>query len=123
MEWDQDDSGKGATSLHQIEQKLLSDLKQWAVFLTGWNWIRMMTSLCCLLHSVLITSSVSGGWGCRAFRSANQLFQAQWQMYWPSVHITVKDLVLIVVALPFGTTSGEEQRCLATAKMKQWSPL
>ena len=58
----------------------------------------MMSSLCCLPHSVMIASDASGGWGCGAFNSANQRFQAQWPKCWSSVHIMVEELVPIVVA-------------------------
>ena len=58
----------------------------------------MMSSLCRLPHSVMITSDATGGWGCGTFNSANQCFQVQWLKCWSSVHITVKELVPIVVA-------------------------
>ena len=82
----------------RLNKNFQSDLEWWAVFLPGWNGIGMMSNLCHLPHSALITSDASGGWGCGAFNSANQWFQAQWPKCWSSVHITVKELAPIVVA-------------------------
>ena len=82
----------------RLNKNFQSDLEWWAVFLPGWNGIGMMSNLCHLPHSVLITLDASGGWGCGAFNSANQWFQAQWPKCWSSVHITVKELAPIVVA-------------------------
>ena len=82
----------------RLNRSFQSDLQWWSFFLPRWNGIGMMSSLCRLLHSVMITSDASGGWGCGTFNSANQWFQAQWPKCWSSVHITVKELVPIVVA-------------------------
>ena len=45
-----------------------------------------------------LTSDASGGWDCGAYISTGQWFQLQWPESWESVHITVKELVPIVVA-------------------------
>ena len=45
-----------------------------------------------------LTSDASGGWGGGAFTSSGEWFQLQWPESWSSVHITVKELALIVVA-------------------------
>ena len=58
----------------------------------------MMSSMCRIPHSVQITSDASGGWECGAYSSFNQWLQAQWLKCCSSVHITVKELVPIVVA-------------------------
>ncbi len=41
---------------------------------------------------VVVTSDASGSWGC------GDWFQIPWQSYWEGVHITVKELLPVVVA-------------------------
>ena len=48
-------------------------------------------------HAIL-TSDVSGKWGCGAFSSAGEWFQYPWPKSWEAVHITAKELLPIVVA-------------------------
>ena len=45
----------------------------------------------------LLTSDASGNWGCGAF-SDNRWFQLQWAGETVSLHITVKELIPIVIA-------------------------
>ena len=60
-----------------------------------------------------LTSDASGGWGCGAYISTGQWFQLQWPEWWESVHITVKELVPIVVACALwgNTWKGKTIRC------------
>ncbi len=44
------------------------------------------------------TSDASGTWGCGAFISTGEWFQLRWPQIWKGVHITVKELLPIVVA-------------------------
>ena len=48
--------------------------------------------------SVTITSDASGSFGCGAFSISHGWFQVKWPPSWQSSHITVKELVPIVVA-------------------------
>ena len=48
--------------------------------------------------SVTLTSDASGCWGCGAFSSEGLWFQFRWPEVWAGVHITVKELLPIVVA-------------------------
>ena len=73
----------------------------------------MFTSPHRLPPAALLTSDASGGWGCRAFISTGQWFQLQWVESWQSVHITVKELVPIVVgcAVWGNNWRGKTLRC------------
>ena len=46
----------------------------------------------------VVTSDASGNWGSRAFNTRGEWFQLQWPQSWATVHITVKELLPIVVA-------------------------
>ena len=74
-----------------------SDLEWWALFLTGWNGVSMMVETGKESPYVL-TSDASGSWGCGAFSSAGDWFQLPWPRSWDPIHITVKELLPIVVA-------------------------
>ena len=41
----------------------------------------------------------SGSWGCGAFTSSGEWFQVVWPDSWSSVHITVKELLPIVIGV------------------------
>ena len=52
-----------------------------------------------LSPSVSVTTDASGSWGCDALTSDGQWFQVQWPLSWASVHIAVKELVPVVIAV------------------------
>ena len=50
-------------------------------------------------HAVVVTSDASGSRGCGAFQSpSHQWFQLSWPPCWVGVHITVKELIPIVIS-------------------------
>ena len=49
---------------------------------------------------VTMTLDASRSWGCGAFTSAGERFQLQWPGSWADVHITVKELLPIVLGTP-----------------------
>lgn len=75
-----------------------SDLQWWATFLEEWNGVSMMIQDRHMSPQAIVTSDASGNWGCGAFNSDSEWFQLQWPSSWKGVHITVKELVPIVVA-------------------------
>ena len=83
-----------------------SDLEWWHMFLAEWNGVQMMSSLCRGPPGAIVTSDASG-WGCGAFSSTGKWFQCSWPSTWASVHITVKELVPVVIACALW---GEELR-------------
>ena len=82
----------------RLNTEFRSDLEWWILFLPRWNGVSMLTSLYSRPHTVSITSDASGSWGCGAFSSTNQWFQLQLPVEWASVHITVKELLPIVIS-------------------------
>lgn len=91
-----------------------SDLQWWATFLPGWKGSSMMLGVIRSSPVGVITSDASGSWGCGAFTSEGQWFQFRWPKAWAEVHITVKELLPIVmsVALWGYQWSGRAVQCL-----------
>ena len=75
-----------------------SDLQWWSLFLADWNGISLLSSVCKAPPSATVTSDASGGWGCGAFTTTGEWFQFQWPPSWKDIHITVKELLPIIVA-------------------------
>ena len=55
---------------------------------------------------MVLTSDASESWGCGAFMSDGQLFQLQLPACWDGVHITVKELLPIVLGIAVGAVDG-----------------
>ena len=49
--------------------------------------------------SATVTSDASGSWGCGAFSSSGKWFQLAWSDQWKGYHITVKELLPIVLSM------------------------
>ena len=81
----------------RLNVEFRSDLEWWVLFLHRWNGVGMLPSLCSRPHSRTITSDASGKWGCGAFYT-RQWFQFPWPAAWAEVHITVKELLPIVMS-------------------------
>ena len=60
--------------------------------------MRMMSCKNKCSAGITITSDASGSWGCGAFACSGEWFQLYWPALWSGVHITVKELVPIVIA-------------------------
>lgn len=50
-------------------------------------------------YAGVITSDASGSWGCGAFSSEGEWFQLKLPTSWDSVHITVKELLPVVIGV------------------------
>ena len=59
----------------------------------------MMSNLLSGQCAVIITSDASGSWGCGAYLSTWAWFQLEWPKSWASTHITVKELLPLVLAI------------------------
>lgn len=81
----------------RLNQGFRSDLEWWAQFLHKWNGISLMSSVCQTPPSVIVTSDASGNWGCGAF-VGETWFQVKWPESWTPLHITIKELLPIVLA-------------------------
>ena len=104
---------------HQVRlnRAFQSDLLWWDTFLEDWNGVSMMTSLHRSPASATLTSDASGGWGLRGIHLRRGVVPNAVARYWGSVHITVKELVPIVVASAIWGKSGEGRLCVVGAIM------
>lgn len=98
----------------RLNKGFRSDLQWWACFLPSWNGDSMMSSVVKGGWKVTVTSDVPGSWGCGAFTSSGEWFQLQLLESWSSIHITVKELLPIVLgAVVWGEKwEGKTVRCL-----------
>ncbi len=60
---------------------------------------RPMATLCRGPPQVAVTSDASGPWGCGAFTSGGKWFQLRFPECWSDLHITVKELLPIVLGV------------------------
>ena len=74
-----------------------SDLSWWKFFLDNWNGRGLMAALSRRPPDVTLTSDASGSWGCGAFWT-KYWFSIKWCECSSDVHITIKELLLMVVA-------------------------
>ena len=79
----------------RLNARARADILWWRIFLQHWNGSSFFPTS---TPSITITSDASGSFGCGAFCSAHGWFQIQWPQTWQSAHITVKELVPVVVA-------------------------
>lgn len=82
----------------RLNKGFQSDLHWWSVFLDDWNGTSMFSGLVRTPPVATITSDASGSWGCGAFISSGAWFQFCWPPSWGPIHITMKELLPIVVA-------------------------
>ena len=111
------DLAQVAKELHhhiRLSASFRSDLEWWAMFLSDWNGVSMMASLGRVSPEVTITSDASGKTGCGAFSLLGKWFQGLWHGVWQDVHITVKELLPIVIACAVWghECQGKTVRCL-----------
>ena len=95
------DLASGVKELHhfvRLNKGFRSDLEWWALFLREWNGVSLMSTVTRRPPEATLTSDASGRWGCGAFSTSGQWFQCVWPKSWAGVHITVKELMPIVIA-------------------------
>lgn len=105
-----------ASELHhriRLNKEFRSDLLWWDMFMEDWNGQSMFESVARSSPAGTVTSDASGSWGCGAFSSSGEWFQLQWPASWEAVHITVKELLPVVIACAvWGERwSGKTVRC------------
>ena len=75
-----------------------SDLKWWSSFLPTYiSGMCPLSSLTMALPKMELTSDASGSWGCGTYTSDGQWFQLQLPESWSDIHITIKELLPIVL--------------------------
>ena len=90
-----------------------SDLRWWHCFLPAWDGVSMFAGTVESQCGVILTSDASGGWGCGAYTLTGEWMQLKWPESWASIHITVKELLPIVmcVAMWGGQWKGMTVKC------------
>ena len=106
-----------AKELHhhiRLNLSFRSDLQWWVIFLPQWNSMSMMTAHRRASPGATIVSDASGNWGCGAYCSQGEWFQFQWPESWTPIHITIKELLPIIMscALWGSKWKGMTVRCL-----------
>lgn len=81
----------------RLSKEARSDIEWWFQFSEEWNGVAIMRGPKEARASVTLTSDASGGWGCGAFCGI-QWFMLKWAGSIEGCHITVKELVPIVIA-------------------------
>ena len=81
----------------RLNKSAQSDIEWWFQFAQRWNGTAMLSSIVRSVPQVTLTSDASGGWGCGAYCGADW-FQLQWAGPTADFHITIKELIPIVVA-------------------------
>ena len=76
-----------------------SDLAWWNASIGSWNGRSMMLGITRGHYKATITSDASGSWGCGAYSSLGDWFQLEWPKSWRSVHITIQELLPVVVGV------------------------
>lgn len=74
-----------------------SDITWWRVFAKQWNSTTMLYDYQKANPQIYVFSDASGTWGCRAYLG-KQWLQFQWPSALPEYHISVKEMVPVVVA-------------------------
>ncbi len=96
------DLSKRVKELHhkvRLNAAFRSDLRWWGCFLPIWNGACSMAGAALRKPQVILTSDASGSWGCGAYTSTGEWFQLALMEDWNGVHITVKELLPIVLGV------------------------
>ena len=75
-----------------------SDVEWWFRMASSWNGISMLVPFRFESPDGSFTTDASGGWGCGAFHGS-EWFQLQWDVHAAPLHITIKELLPIVMAV------------------------
>ena len=91
-----------AKELHhhiRLNRAFRSDLQWWIQFLVQWNGTGMMSAVVRSTPEGTITSDASGNWGCGAYSNQGKWFQLEWSEQWRPYHITIKELLPIILGV------------------------
>ena len=91
------DLSKVVKYLVRLNRQARSDLEWWHLFASSWNGVSMMFNANMLQCELSMVSDASGNWGCGVF-SGDKWFQLKWPAEMQNCHITVKEMVPIVLA-------------------------
>ena len=80
----------------RINREFRSDLEWWFQLSAEWNGTSILAPIRAESPDAQITSDASGSWGCGAFYEG-KWFQLQWDQFSAPHHITVKELLPIII--------------------------
>ena len=83
----------------RLNRGFRSDLRWWDTFLQSWNGVSMMAVAGRSAPTASLTTDASGNWGCGAFTNEGDWFQLEWITKWTPLHITVKELLPIIISV------------------------
>ena len=75
-----------------------ADIEWWWQFISRWNGTSAAASLVCRPPDIQFTTNASGAWGCGAYWHPHW-FQLEWAEMLTNAHISVKELVPIILAI------------------------
>ena len=103
-------SMKASHPRHRVHLRtwVKADLYWWQTLLRQWNGISLLPPTAPTHH---LTSDASGSWGCGAYWERRWI-QLSWQGLWSDRHITVKELLPIVLACALWGAHWRGQRIL-----------
>ena len=81
----------------RLNREAKADIEWWFSFVSSWNGTAMMLADLASNPSITLTSDASGNWGCGAYVGSHW-FMLPWMGRVQGAHITVKELVPIVIA-------------------------
>ena len=82
----------------RLNRELRSDVEWWFQLSSSWNGVSILAPIRANAPDGFVTSDASGGWGCGAF-CGSEWFQLRWDSHVAPLHITIKELLPIVVAV------------------------
>ncbi len=88
---------KGLNDDIRINKSAQSDIRWWCEFAQKWNGTSMLCRFDRLNPTIWVTSDASGNWGCGAY-GEEAWFQFQWPPSMLRCHITIKELIPVVLA-------------------------
>lgn len=101
-----------AIAFIRLNAEARSDIQWWHSFIQHWNGLSMMQQSRRDNPDIVLTSDASGSWGCGAF-CGTAWFQYQWPTDMPPSHITLKELLPIVIAAAvWGGKVGKQIHCV-----------
>ena len=81
----------------RLNAEAWADLKWWYQFIGPWNGVSLLSSLSAQTPAATIYLDASGSWGCGAICQGHW-FQLQWDKCSEAYHISIKELLPIVIA-------------------------
>ena len=81
----------------RLNAEARADLEWWYQFIGPWNGVSLLSSLSAQTPAATIYSDASGSWGCGAICQGHW-FQLQWDKSSEAYHISIKELLPIVIA-------------------------